>query len=139
MSDIRNKYPSKAPILKVAESVQKSLLNDKTKLKLAKEKFNIEFKNELDGLWRRFIVNEAMASLKAKYPGLLETYVDSLGLPAAITHSLKGNDICSVGDIIQYSIGELSLLRGIGHEGCAQISISLKDVFEKYNVEEDLH
>ncbi|MBQ9174313.1 MAG: hypothetical protein IJ161_11345, partial [Bacteroidales bacterium] len=84
------------------------------------EKFRIVFKERIQALFDEFLFLEAAERLAGVYPALRQK-IEYTPLSNRTKNCLLAADVITVGDLVQYSPGELRSLRNMGEKSVKEI------------------
>lgn len=96
------------------------------------ERFQEEYKEQINELFQSFLLDEAVKSLKVKYPGVLELAIidDRVGLPGGLAGRLEFAGADTVEQFLKLSPEQLESIPGIGPYKAAMASERVSRLFE---------
>lgn len=94
-------------------------------------RFENEYAHQISALFEEFLAREARMALRKKHPGVLDTPVDRLGLPAVVSLQLKHYCGPTVEHVLMVDEDHLMAIPGIGQKRRDEIVRKIDSLFEK--------
>lgn len=95
-------------------------------------RFENEYAIQLSALFDEFLSREARMALRKRHPGVLDTTVDRLGLPAVVSFRLRRYCGPTVEHVLMVDEDRLMAIPGIGQKRRDEIVRKIDVLFKKY-------